>query len=574
MIETNIVDVHANSWWLDTGATIHHGFGEFIAAVDHDTPFGLDFVHIEVDYRFMAQLRKERMRARLTNTPFDYPVSPYSMSLADYFVRALLRLSDGTPGTFASALAALSSPYCMSLMTLYFPDEVDEHGTFAEIGDKVDEVVPYDRYIDEMLAMNMSCIDGIVQPEFASSFDLFGVSAIVIVEEIQTTPILEFLKDDIVDDDVFVGVTSLVVLGYEHVDPPLSFDVLLGFVSLFDDKIQKQLNVGLLSMVEYPEWLANVVYVPKKNGNVRDCIDFRDLNKTSLNDDFPLPHIDMLVDSTVGHSMLSFMDEFFGYNRILMTPKDMEKTSFITKWDNMIEKYRDRVDHLAALERFFERIRRFRLRLNPKKCTFRVTSGKLLGYMVSERGIEADPDKSGAIIDMPAPRTEREIRGFLGRLQYIARLANIYEPIFRLLMKKYSVHLISHLDPLRYLFDRPTLIGQLMRWLVLLTKFDIHYVTQKSNRGSIVADHLASLPVSDGRAIDDDFLDEDIATVTSLSELDDDLPWYHDIYQFLRLDIYQFLRLDIYPEVATAKDKRALRQLATLFVICRETLYR
>ena len=123
----------------------------------------------------------------------------------------------------------------MSLMTLYFPYEVNEHGTFAEIGDKVDEVVPYDRYIDEMLAMNMSCIDGIVQPEFASSFDLFGVSAIVIVEEIQTTPILEFLKDDIVDDDVFVGVTSLVVVESEHVDPPLSFDVLSGFVSHFDD---------------------------------------------------------------------------------------------------------------------------------------------------------------------------------------------------------------------------------------------------------------------------------------------------------------------------------------------------
>ena len=84
-------------------------------------------------------------------------------------------------------------------------------------------------------------------------------------------------------------------------------------------------------------------------------------------------------------------------------------------------------------------------------------------------------------------------------------------------MTEYSVHLISHLDPLRYLFDRPTLIGRLMRWLVLLTEFDIHYVTQKSNRGSIVADHLASLPVSDGRVINDDFLDEDIATVTSLS---------------------------------------------------------
>ena len=84
-------------------------------------------------------------------------------------------------------------------------------------------------------------------------------------------------------------------------------------------------------------------------------------------------------------------------------------------------------------------------------------------------------------------------------------------------MTEYSVHLISRLDPLRYLFNRPALVGRLMKWLVLLTELDIHYVTQKSIRESIVADHLASLPVSDGRAIDDDFLDEDVATMTSLS---------------------------------------------------------
>ena len=79
------------------------------------------------------------------------------------------------------------------------------------------------------------------------------------------------------------------------------------------------------------------------------------------------------------------------------------------------------------------------------------------------------------------------------------------------------MHLISRLDSLRYLFDRPALVGRLMRWLVLLIEFDIHYVTQKSVRGSVVADHLASLPVSDGRAIDDDFPDEDVAAVTSMS---------------------------------------------------------
>ena len=80
----------------------------------------------------------------------------------------------------------------------------------------------------------------------------------------------------------------------------------------------------------------------------------------------------------------------------------------------------------------------------------------------------------------------------------------------------YSVHLISCLDPLRYLFDIPALFGRLMRWLVLLTEFDTHYVTQKSIKGSIVADHLVFLPVSNSKAIDEDFPDEDVAIVTSL----------------------------------------------------------
>ena len=98
------------------------------------------------------------------------------------------------------------------------------------------------------------------------------------------------------------------------------------------EEIHKQLSVGFLSVIEYPEWLANVVHVPKKDGKVRVYVDFRDLNKASPKDYFPLPHIDMLVDSTTGHSMLSFMDGFFEYNQIMMAPEDMEKTSFITEW--------------------------------------------------------------------------------------------------------------------------------------------------------------------------------------------------------------------------------------------------
>ena len=78
-------------------------------------------------------------------------------------------------------------------------------------------------------------------------------------------------------------------------------------------------------MVHYPECLANVVPVPKKDGKVRVCVDFRNLNKANLKDDFPLPHNDMLVDSNAGNAMLSFMDGFSSYNQILMAPEDKER---------------------------------------------------------------------------------------------------------------------------------------------------------------------------------------------------------------------------------------------------------
>ena len=84
-------------------------------------------------------------------------------------------------------------------------------------------------------------------------------------------------------------------------------------------------------------------------------------------------------------------------------------------------------------------------------------------------------------------------------------------------MTEYSILLVSRLDPLRYLFDQLVLTGRLMRWLVLLKEFDIQYMAQKSVKGSIVADHLASLPVSDDRPIDDDFPDEQFVSMTSIT---------------------------------------------------------
>ena len=148
-------------------------------------------------------------------------------------------------------------------------------------------------------------------------------------------------------------------------------------------------------MVNYPEWLATVVLVPKKDGKVRMCVDFWDLNKASPKDDFPFPHIDILVDNTIVHALLLFMDKFSGHNQIKMALEDMEKTFFITprgaycykvmplglknaratyQWvattllhdlihkeaevyvNDMIVKSKDQEGHIPALWKFFERI--------------------------------------------------------------------------------------------------------------------------------------------------------------------------------------------------------------------------
>ncbi|KAK0570879.1 hypothetical protein LWI29_007901 [Acer saccharum] len=91
---------------------------------------------------------------------------------------------------------------------------------------------------------------------------------------------------------------------------------------VINEEIQKLFDIGSIKEVKYPDWLANVMVVKKKNRKWRVCIDFTDLNKACPKDSFPLLHIDMLVDATVGHELLSFMDAYSGYNHILMHPDD------------------------------------------------------------------------------------------------------------------------------------------------------------------------------------------------------------------------------------------------------------
>lgn len=145
----------------------------------------------------------------------------------------------------------------------------------------------------------------------------------------------------------------------------------------------------------------------KKDGRVRVCIDFRDLNKTCPKYDFPLSHINLLVDNTISHQILSFMDKYSSYNQIVLAKEDQEKTSFTTPRgayyyivmsfrlknvgatyqkvmktifhdmihkdmevcvDNILVKSITREGHIHALHRVLERSRKYKLRMKPKKC--------------------------------------------------------------------------------------------------------------------------------------------------------------------------------------------------------------
>ncbi|XP_077252490.1 uncharacterized protein LOC143891871 [Tasmannia lanceolata] len=274
---------------------------------------------------------------------------------------------------------------------------------------------------------------------------------------------------------------------------------------------------------------------------------------------------------------------------IKMAPEDMIKTAFITQWGTYcyrvmpfgLKNAGATEEHAGALRKFFQRIQKFKLRLNPNKCVFGVTSGKLLGFLVSQRGIEVDPQKIKAIQEMAPPKSEKQIRGFLGKVQYLRRfIAQLtttflspiipgqpmllylsvtdiamgcmlaqqdpeskreraiyyiskkmleYEQKYTILEKtclalvwatqklrhyllSNRVLLLSRMDPLKYLFEKPALTGRTARWLLLLSEFDITYVTQKSIKGRVIAEQLADSPAENNEFLKAEFPDEEIMT--------------------------------------------------------------
>ena len=208
------------------------------------------------------------------------------------------------------------------------------------------------------------------------------------------------------------------------------------------------------------------------------CLDFTDLNKACPKDPFSMPKIDQLVDATVGHHRMSFLDAFQGYHQIPLALDDQEKTAFVTPIgnyhykvmpfglkntgstyqrmmtrmfesqlgknieiyiDDMVVKSKVVSEHLGDLGNILEVLRKYKLRLNASKCSFGIGSGKFLGYMVTHRGIEADPDQIKVINNLQSPKNPKEVQKLTGMAaalnRFISRSVDRCKPFFLLINK-------------------------------------------------------------------------------------------------------------------------------------------
>ena len=220
------------------------------------------------------------------------------------------------------------------------------------------------------------------------------------------------------------------------------------------DEIFRLKTSGFIKEVLHPDWLANPVLVEKKSEDPlavkkwRVCIDYTPLNKECPKDPFPLPRIDQVIDSTAGCELLSFLDAYSGFHQIPLNPDDQIKTSFITPFgaycyvtmpfglknagatyqrcmqkclhsqigknvqvyvDDIVIKTKVHDTLLDDLNETFDNLRVYRMKINPTKCTFGVPAGKLLGFLVSSRGIEANPAKISAIERMPVRKCLKDV---------------------------------------------------------------------------------------------------------------------------------------------------------------------
>ncbi|OMO77081.1 hypothetical protein CCACVL1_15211 [Corchorus capsularis] len=212
------------------------------------------------------------------------------------------------------------------------------------------------------------------------------------------------------------------------------------------EKIERLFKTGFIRPARHVECLSNIVPVMKKNGKLRVCIDFRNLNNASTKDEYHMPIADMLIDSAAGNGVMSFLDGYSGYNLIFIVEEDISKTAF--------------------------------------RC----------------------PEKSlGALLAQDSREWKEQVVYYLSRNMIDAELG--YSAIEKLCLTVYfacmklrhyllneRVDLICKYDVVKYMLNKPVMRNRIGKWVLALSEFSLNFVPQKAVKGQALADFLADHP--------------------------------------------------------------------------------
>ena len=248
-----------------------------------------------------------------------------------------------------------------------------------------------------------------------------------------------------------------------------------------EDEIDKMLDLGVIRPSRSP-YSSRVVLVPKKGGGTRFAIDYREINKITKDDAYPLPNINEILDMVAGSSLFSCLDLTSAYWQLPMARDSIPLTAFVTHRglyefvrcpyglkqapsvfqrfmnsilapvshfclvyiDDVIIFSKSKEEHDDHLRQVFELLDAAHMQLKPSKCNLRQSEAQILGHVVSEKGISPDPEKTSAFRSMPAPVNRKEVRSFLGMCGYYMNLIPDYAlvagPLTNLKKEKVKFH--------------------------------------------------------------------------------------------------------------------------------------
>jgi hypothetical protein len=227
------------------------------------------------------------------------------------------------------------------------------------------------------------------------------------------------------------------------------------------EEVDQLLQARFIQTCRYVDWVSNIVLVEKKNtGKIQICVEFGNFNRATPKDEYLMPVADLLVNSVLGNKVISFLDDNAGYNQIFMVKEDVSKTAFRCPWficlfewvvmtfglknagatyqramnlifhdllrvlmevyiDDVVVKSVGFKEHMIDLKLSLERIKKYGLQMNPLKCTFGVTLGKFLGFIVHEHDIQIDPKKIESIGKIGEPMCKKDVQKLLGKINYL-----------------------------------------------------------------------------------------------------------------------------------------------------------